>query len=169
MIAHKKNRRIALGPHISLLFEDYNTMKYQVQEMLRTEKIFDAAGIEEELESYNPLIPDGSNWKATMLIEYPDVEQRRIALGKMPGVENTVWIQVEGCERVNAIANEDMERSTEDKAAAVHFLRFELDHQSIAALKAGKTLAIGVDHPEVAHVLNPVAAESTRSLLADLA
>ena len=96
MIAHKKTRRIALGPHVTLLFEDFNTMKYQVQEMLRTEKIFEAAGIAEELESYNPLIPDGSNWKATMLIEYPDVEERRIALGKMPGVENTVWVQVQG-------------------------------------------------------------------------
>lgn len=168
MIAHKKLRRIALGPHITLLFEDFNTMKYQVQEMLRAEKIFEAAGIEEELESYNPLIPDGSNWKATMLIEYPDVEQRRIALGKLAGVENTLWVQVEGCERCPAIANEDMERSTDDKAAAVHFLRFELDPASIAALQSGSSLRIGVDHPEVACELNPVAAEAAASLAADL-
>ena len=168
MIAHKKNRRIALGDHVSLLFEDLNTMKYQVQEMLRTEKIFEAAGIAEELESYNPLIPDGSNWKATMLIEYPDVEERRVALNKMAGVENTVWVQVEGCEKTLAIANEDMERSTEEKAAAVHFLRFELAEDSVAALKAGKHLTMGVDHPEVAFVLDPVHADSTASLVGDL-
>ena len=144
-------------------------MKYQVQEMLRTEKIFDAAGIAEELESYNPLIPDGTNWKATMLIEYADVEERRIALGKLSGVENTVWVQVEGEARSAAIANEDMERSTEDKAAAVHFLRFELDAASITALRSGKALRMGVDHPEVAFELNPVSAASTESLLNDLA
>ena len=168
MIAHKKNRRLALGAHVSLLFEDFNTMKYQVQEMLRTEKIFEAAGIAEELESYNPLIPDGSNWKATMLIEYPDVEQRRVALNNMPGVENTVWVQVEGFEKSLAIANEDMERSTEEKAAAVHFLRFELAADAIAGLKAGKSLAIGVDHPEIAEVLNPVPEASLQSLISDL-
>lgn len=168
MITHKKLRRIALGPNISLLFEDFHTMKYQVQEMLRTEKIFEAAGIAEELESYNPLIPDGSNWKATMLIEYPDVEQRRVALNKLAGVENTVWVQVQGCDRSAAIANEDMERSTDEKAAAVHFLRFELDAASVAALKAGKTLAMGVDHPVVACELNPVGAEAAASLVGDL-
>lgn len=169
VIAHKKHRRVALGPNITLLFEDFTTMKYQVQEMLRTEKIFEAAGIAEELESYNPLIPDGSNWKATMLIEYPDVEERRIALGKMPGVENTVWVQVEGCDRIAAVANEDMERSTDDKAAAVHFLRFELDSQSVTALKAGAALAMGVDHPEVRCEINPVTGDARESLLNDLA
>jgi len=168
MIAHKKTRRIALGQHVSLLFEDFNTMKYQVQEMLRAEKIFEPAGIAEELESYNPLIPDGSNWKATMLIEYADVEERRVALNNMPGVENTVWVQVEGCERIGAIANEDMERSTDEKAAAVHFLRFELSADAITALKAGKSLAMGVDHPEVAQVLDPVPQSSVQSLIADL-
>ena len=169
MIEHKKTRRIALGPHVTLLFEDYLTMKYQVQEMLRTEKIFEAAGIAEELESYNPLIPDGTNWKATMLIEYSDVEERRIALGKLAGVENTVWVQVEGEARSTAIANEDMERSTDDKAAAVHFLRFELDAASIAALRSGKALHMGVDHPEVACELNPVPAAAVDSLVKDLA
>lgn len=169
MIAHKKTRRIALGPHITLLFEDFLTMKYQVQEMLRTEKIFEASGIAEELESYNPLIPDGTNWKATMLIEYSDVEERRIALGKLAGVENTVWVQVEGEARSNAIANEDMERSTDDKAAAVHFLRFELNAASIAALRSGKPLAIGVDHPEVTCELNPVPDAAVKSLVKDLA
>jgi len=168
MIAHKKTRRIALGPHITLLFEDFLTMKYQVQEMLRTEKIFEAAGIAEELESYNPLIPDGTNWKATMLIEYPDVEQRRVALNKLAGVENTVWVQAEGEARSTAIANEDMERSTDDKAAAVHFLRFELDPASIAALRSGKALSMGVDHPEVACELNPVADTAVASLITDL-
>ncbi len=168
MIAHKKTRRIALGPHITLLFEDFLTMKYQVQEMLRTEKIFEAAGIAEELESYNPLIPDGTNWKATMLIEYADVEERRIALSKLAGVENTVWVQVEGETRSSAIANEDMERSTDDKAAAVHFLRFELDPASIAALRSGKALRIGVDHPEIACELNPVPDAAVTSLIKDL-
>lgn len=167
-LAHKKARRIALGPNITLLFEDFITMKYQVQEMLRTEKIFEAAGIAEELESYNPLIPDGTNWKATMLIEYADVEERRVALGKLAGVEHTLWVQVDGCERSNAIANEDMERSTDDKAAAVHFLRFELDTASISALRAGSTLAMGVDHPEVVCKLNPVPAASVESLKNDL-
>lgn len=167
-LAHKKARRIALGPNITLLFEDFITMKYQVQEMLRTEKIFEAAGIAEELESYNPLIPDGTNWKATMLIEYADVEERRVALGKLAGVEHTLWVQVDGCERSNAIANEDMERSTDDKAAAVHFLRFELDTASISALRAGSTLAMGVDHPEVVCELNPVPAASVESLKNDL-
>ena len=168
MIAHKKTRRIALGPHITLLFEDLLTMKYQVQEMLRTEKIFEVAGITEELESYNPLIPDGTNWKATMLIEYSDVEERRIALNKLAGVENTVWVQVEGETRSDAIANEDMERSTDEKAAAVHFLRFELDPASIAALRSGKALLMGVDHPEVACELNPVPPAAVASLIKDL-
>ena len=169
VIEHKKKRRVALGPNITLLFEDFTTMKYQVQEMLRTEKIFEAAGIEEELESYNPLIPDGSNWKATMLIEYPDVEERRVALAKMPGVENTVWVQVDGCAQIAAIANEDMERSTDDKAAAVHFLRFELDSDSVSALKSGASLAMGVEHPEVRCELRPLSDAARASLLADLA
>ena len=137
VMAHKKNRQVPLGDNARLYFEDLLTIKYQIQEMLRIEKVFEAAGIHEELEAYNPLIPDGHNWKATMLIEYSDVEERRIALGKLAGVENTVWVQVEGEARSTAIANEDMERSTDDKAAAVHFLRFELDPSMIAAVQHG--------------------------------
>ncbi len=169
MIAHKKTRRISLGDHITLLFEDYLTMKYQIQEMLRTEKIFEGKEIEEELGAYNPLIPDGSNWKATMLLEYPDVEERRVALAKLGGVEHQVWVEVDGCDRITAIANEDMERSNDEKAAAVHFLRFELDAASVAALKGGAALAMGVDHPEVACELNPLSADATATLLGDLA
>jgi len=169
VIAEKKQRRISLGPHATLLFENFLTMKYQVQEMLRTERIFEAAGIEEELAAYNPIIPDGSNWKATMLIEYPDETQRRAALARMPGVEDKVWVQVAGCSRILAIANEDMERSTSEKTAAVHFLRFELDASSIASLREGATLAMGIDHPELDYSLDPVPGESRNSLIADLA
>ena len=168
VIAEKKQRRISLGPHATLLFENYLTMKYQVQEMLRTERIFEAAGIAEELAAYNPIIPDGSNWKATMLIEYPDETQRRAALARMPGVEDKVWVQVAGCSRILAIANEDMERSTSEKTAAVHFLRFELDATSIERLREGAALAMGIDHPELDYSLDPVPSESRTSLIADL-
>ena len=168
VIAHKQARRLALGEHITLLFEDYLTMQYQVQEMLRTERIFEAAEIEEELESYNPLIPDGSNWKATMLIEYPDVEERKRALAALGGIEHSVWLEVDGGRRSLAIANEDMERSRDEKAAAVHFLRFELDADSVAALKAGAGLRAGVDHPKLATVVDPVPEATRLSLLEDL-
>ena len=169
VLAEKKQRRINLGPHATLLFENFLTMKYQVQEMLRTERIFEAAGIEEELAAYNPIIPDGTNWKATMLIEYPDEAQRRVALARMPGVEDHVWAQVAGCDRILAIANEDMDRSTSEKTAAVHFLRFELDRTSIDKLQQGAELAMGIDHPELDYRLDPIPGESRASLLADLA
>jgi len=168
VIAHKKGRRLSLGPHVSLLFEDFKTMQYQVQEMLRTERIFEAQGIEEELAAYNPLIPDGSNWKATMLIEYPDVEQRRAALAQLVGVEDSLWAQVSGCERIMAIANEDMPRSTAEKTAAVHFLRFELDPASIHALQAGASLAMGIDHSQLNYKLDPLDSAMRATLLSDI-
>lgn len=169
VLAEKKHRRISLGPHATLLFENFLTMKYQVQEMLRTERIFEAAGIEEEIAAYNPIIPDGTNWKATMLIEYPDEAERRVALARMPGVEDKVWVQVEGCNQTFAIANEDMERSTEEKTAAVHFLRFELDPSSIRALQQGAQIAMGIDHPELDYRIAAITDESRKSLLGDLA
>ncbi|MDH3641284.1 MAG: DUF3501 family protein [Gammaproteobacteria bacterium] len=146
VIAHKKPRRVAIGRHATLIFEDALTMKYQIQEMLRIEKIFEAAEIDEELAAYNPLIPDGGNWKATLMIEYPDVEERQRALATMGGIEDTIWVQAEGAAKVYAIANEDMERSTDGKAAAVHFLRFELDPASVTAIKAGAPIKAGIDH-----------------------
>ena len=147
VIAHKKLRNIALGPHATLYFEDRLTMRYQIQEMLRVERIFEAAEIEEELESYNPLIPDGSNWKATFMIEYGDVEERKVALATMGGIEQTVWVRVgETGEKMFAITNEDMERTRDEKAAAVHFMRFELGADEVAALKSGESLFMGIDH-----------------------
>jgi len=147
VLEHKRHRRLALGDHMTLQFEDRLTMQYQVQEMLRIEKTFEAAGIQDELDAYNPLIPDGRNWKATLLIEYPDVEERRAALGVLKGVEQQIWAQVGELPRVHAIADEDMERSTEDKTSAVHFLRFELTAEMVAALRDGAELRVGVSHP----------------------
>jgi len=146
---HKKPRRVALGPHATLYFEDFTTMKYQVQEMLRAERIFDPKEIEEELGAYNPLIPDGSNLKATFMIEYADVDERRVALTELVGVESRVWIEVAGQERAYAVANEDLERSTEAKTSAVHFLRFELTEAAVAAWKDGAAVTVGVDHPRL--------------------
>ena len=153
VIQHKKNRQVFLGPHATLYFEDALTMKYQVQEMLRVEKIFNRAEIQEELDAYNPLIPDGSNWKATFMIEYADVEERAAALARMPGIEHKVWIKVADQDKVYAVANEDLDRSTEDKAAAVHFMRFELGSQAIDTLRAGGALEMGIDHPELPYTV----------------
>lgn len=147
VMAHKKNRKVYLGNHVTLMFEDELTTRYQIQEMLHAEKIFEEEGIQDELEAYNPLVPDGSNWKATMLIEYPDVEQRRQMLRKLKGAEKRVWVQVSGCSRVHAIADEDLEREDEEKTSAVHFLRFELTPDMIRSLKQGAALVIGIDHP----------------------
>ena len=149
IIAHKKNRQVYLGPHATLYFEDALTMKYQIQEMLRVEKIFTAAEIEEELEAYNPLIPDGTNWKATFMIEYADAEERREALTRMAGIEHKVWVSVGDLQRIYATANEDLERSNEEKTAAVHFMRFELNSESIDGAKAGLPVQMGIDHPEL--------------------
>ena len=150
VLAHKKLRQVALGPHATLYFEDQLTMHYQVQEMLRVERIFEAAEIEEELEAYNPLIPNGSNWKATFMIEYGDVEERQRALANMGGIEETVWVQVGGGTKAYAIANEDMERTRDSKAAAVHFMRFELSDQDLAELRQGAAVHMGLDHASLA-------------------
>ncbi len=147
VMAHKKDRTVHLGEHLTLIFEDELTMRYQIQEMLRAERIFEESGIQEELDAYNPLIPDGRNFKATMMLEYSDVEQRRVWLERLIGIEDKVWIQAEGFERVWAVADEDLERENERKTSSVHFLRFELSDEIAAALKAGAALAIGVEHP----------------------
>jgi hypothetical protein len=147
VMAHKKSRRLPIGPHATLYFEDSLTMQYQVQEMLRLERIFEPEGIQQELDVYNPLIPDGSNWKATFMVEHEDIAERRAALARLIGIEKTVWVQVSGCERVYAIANEDLDRATEDKTAAVHFLRFELTPKMITTIKQGATVRAGIEHP----------------------
>ncbi len=168
VLAHKKNRRLALGPNANLYFEDRMTIQYQVQEMLRIEKVFTAAGIEEELEAYNPLIPDGKNWKATFMLEFEDVTERRQRLAELIGVEAHVWMQVAGCERIAPVYNEDMERSDGEKTAAVHFMRFELTDAMIKALKGGATLGAGIDHDAYRQTIDPVPANIVNSLLMDL-
>ncbi|HWN47789.1 MAG TPA: DUF3501 family protein [Steroidobacteraceae bacterium] len=168
VIAHKRNRQLNVGPNTMWLFEDRLTVQYQVQEMLRTERIFEAEGIAEELAAYNPLIPDGSNWKVTFLIEYTDPEVRRVQLEKLRGVEDRCWVQVSGFERVFAIADEDMERENEVKTSAVHFLRFELSAAMSAKLKGGAALSVGIDHPEYQHQISPAPDNVRASLIADL-
>ena len=168
VMAHKKNRNVLLGDHVTLIFEDEQTIRYQVQEMLRAEKIFEEAGIQEELDAYNPLIPDGSNWKATMMIEYEDIEERRRKLTQLVGIEDRVWIQVAGFDRVFAIADEDLERATEEKTSAVHFLCFELGSTMSKALKEGAGLSMGIDHPNYQTKLDPVPPAIRKSLLNDL-
>ncbi len=148
VIDHKKNRRVVIGEHAALYFEDALTMQYQVQEMLRIEKIFEADGIQDELDVYNPLIPDGQNWKATFMVEFSDVEQRKDALARFVGIEQALWVQVEGYDRVHAIANEDLDRSTDEKTSAVHFVRFELTPEMAAAAKTGAAITAGITHPE---------------------
>jgi hypothetical protein len=167
VIAHKKHRRVGIGAHLFLYFEDRLTVQYQVQEMLRIERIFEAKGIEEELETYNPLIPDGSNLKATAMLEYQDVEQRKQQLALLRGIEDQVWIQVDGYEPVYAISNEDLERSNEEKTSAVHFMRFELEPEMITALRSGARLKTGSSHPSCLYSTD-VNTESRKTLLADL-
>lgn len=149
VIEHKKPRRVALTPNATMYFEDFLTLKYQVQEMLRVERLFEPQEIEDELSAYNPLIPDGSNWKGTFMFEYPEVEERRKALARMTGIEHCIWMQVAGCDRIFAVANEDLDRSTDEKTSAVHFLRFELGPDSVAAVKAGADIKMGIDHDEM--------------------
>lgn len=144
---HKAARRLAIGEHAALYFEDRLTMQYQVQEMLRLERIFESEGIQQELDVYNPLIPDGSNWKATFMLEYEDVDERRAALSRLLSIEKTIWMQAEGCDRVYPVANEDMDGETEDKTSAVHFLRFELTPQMVSAIKQGAAVRAGINHP----------------------
>jgi len=169
IIAHKRERTLHIGPNLTLLFEDRETMRYQVQEMLRAERIFEAAGIQDELDAYNPLIPDGSNWKATLLIEFGEVEERREALAKLIGIEDRVWLQVRGQPQVFPIADEDLERETAEKTSSVHFLRFELTSDMVKALKAGAALDAGADHPQYRHSVRPVPDTLRTSLVADLA
>jgi len=168
VLAHKKHRTVALGEHLTLIFEDELTIRYQVQEMLRVERIFEEEGIRGELAAYDPLIPDGSNWKATMLIEYPDVAERQAQLAVLRGIEDKVWIEVAGHARVYAIADEDMDRSNDEKTSAVHFLRFELTPPMIAAMRADSDLAIGVAHPAYAAQIDRVPLAVRSSLAGDL-
>ena len=168
VLAHKKHRKVHLGPNATVYFEDRLTMHYQVQEILRVERIFEPAGIEEELAAYNPLIPDGSNWKATFMVEFDDVEERRVALGQLIGIEDRVWMRVGDAQPVYAIADEDLVRETEEKTSAVHFLRFELTPEMVAALHGGATLAAGVDHPNYVHLVDPLPEQVRAALVADL-
>jgi hypothetical protein len=165
VLAHKRVRTVHLGSHVTLLFEDELTVRYQIQEMLRIEKVFEEDGIRDELDAYNPLVPDGTNFKATMLVEYEDPGVRKEWLARLIGIEDRVWIQVDGCPRVYAIADEDMPRETDAKTSAVHFLRFELGPEMASALRAGAALAIGVDHPAYDAAI-PALPEATRAALA---
>ena len=169
VMAHKKNRQVHLGDHATLYFEDGLTMQYQVQEMLRIERIFEEEGINEELAAYNPLIPDGSNLKATFMVEYEDVEERKAALANLIGIENKVWIQVAGFDKVYPVANEDLERTTEEKTSSVHFLRFEFTPEMIAAAKQGADIAMGIEHENYYVEMNPVANNIRDALVADFA
>jgi len=168
VMTHKKNRLIPIGPNVTLHFEDRLIIQYQIQEMLRAEKIFEADAIQEELDAYNPLIPDGSNWKATMMIEYTDPEERAVALTQLLGIENKVWMQVNGFDKVYPITDEDLERETEDKTSAVHFLRFELTPDMVSAAIKGAAVGLGVSHPAYSHSTNVLADNYRTSLVADL-
>ncbi len=168
VMAHKQNRKVALGPNMTLYFEDRLTMQYQIQEMLRIEKIFETTGIEDELATYNSLIPDGSNWKATFMIEYSDVEERKAALERMIGIEDNIWVQVAGHGKAFAIADEDLEREDATKTSAVHFLRFELTPQMVSSVKSGVAVVIGIDHHEFGQQVDVVEQGNRESLVADL-
>ena len=169
VIEHKRNRSVALGPNATWSFEDRLTMQYQVQEMLRVERIFEADAIQEELDSYNPLIPDGHNWKATFLLEFPDADERRERLSQLKGVEDRSWVQVAGFDRVWAIADEDLERENDDKTSSVHFLRFELSPQMCAQVKAGAAIGVGIDHDNYRHAVASLPQNVRDSLAKDIA
>ena len=168
VMAHKKNRRLPIGPNATLYFEDTLTMHYQVQEMLRAERIFEASGIQEELDAYNPLIPDGSNWKATFMLEYPDEIERQKQLQKLIGIERQIWAQVADFARITPVADEDLERESEDKTSSVHFLRFELTPEMVAAVKQGAAISMGIDHPSYSYAVEPIAQNVRDSLAEDL-
>ncbi|MGE0311561.1 MAG: DUF3501 family protein [Lautropia sp.] len=168
VLAHKRNRTVHAGDHITLLFEDELTVRYQIQEMLRIERIFEEDGIRHEIDAYGPLVPDGRNLKATMLIEYPEVEERRRALAELKGVERRVWLQVEGCDKVWPIADEDLERENDEKTSAVHFLRWDLDDEMAAAMKYGVAVSVGVDHPACRLGGTPLEPAVVAALAADL-
>ena len=166
---HKQTRTVPVGPNATLYFEDRTTILYQVQEMLRAERIFEAEGIQEELDAYNPLIPDGRNFKATFMLEYPDKDERADRLSKLVGIEDQTWVQVEGFEKVYAIADEDLERETEQKTSSVHFMRFELTDEMATAVKnAGASISVGIDHPNYTHAVSPVPGPIRESLAGDL-
>jgi len=169
VIEHKRNRTMQCGPNATWCFEDRLTVQYQVQEMLRIERIFEPEGIADELAAYNPLIPDGSNWKVTLLIEYPDVDKRRVALGQLKGIEDRCWVQVAGHERVYAVADEDLERENDEKTSSVHFLRFELAPAMVAAAKGGAAVSIGMDHDAYRHAIDPLPQAARDALVRDLA
>ena len=169
VLAHKKTRAVHLGEHLTLLFEDELTIRYQIQEILRVEKTFEEEAIQDELDAYNPLVPDGLNWKATLLVEYEDVEERRQALASLKGIEDRVWVQVGNAPRVYAIADEDLERENDQKTSAVHFVRFEFTPSMVSELRRGGALSIGVDHPAYTVTLQEVPEPTRRALLADLA
>lgn len=168
VLEHKRTRIVTIGPNASWCFEDRLTIQYQVQEMLRVERIFEADGIQDELDAYNPLIPDGTNWKATFLIEYPDVAERKAALAKLKGIEDRCWVQVDDLERIYAIADEDLERENEEKTSAVHFLRFELSAAMVAAAKSGAAISVGIDHDNYRHEIRPLPQAIRDSLARDL-
>ena len=169
VLEHKRLRRLAVGPNLTWCFEDRLTIQYQIQEMLRAERIFEPDGIADELAAYNPLIPDGANWKATLLIEFTDVAERQRQLTLLKGIERRCWVEVRGHTAVYAIADEDLERENEEKTSAVHFLRFELTAEMIAALRGGAPLAAGADHERYRHWVNPVPEAVREALIADLA
>lgn len=168
VMEHKRDRRLRLGENATLYFEDHLTMKYQVQEMLRIEKIFEASGITDELDAYNPLIPDGNNWKATFMVEFPEVAERREKLKELVGIQDRVWLQIGDLDKIRPIADEDLQRDNEEKTSAVHFLRFELAPQQIDALKDGAELAAGIDHENYRIEVRPVADNIRKSLQSDL-
>ena len=168
VIAHKRLRNVQVGPNMTWCFEDYTTIRYQVLEMLRAERIFESAGIQGEIDAYNPLIPDGSNWKVTLLLEFPDPDERRIALEKLIGVEDRCWVRVSEMDRVFAVADEDMERENDEKTSAVHFLRFELSASMVEAMKSGASLSLGVDHDHYRHLHGPLPAAVRDALRRDL-
>jgi len=167
-IAHRRRRNVALGEHMTLQFEDERTVRRQIQEMLHIEKIFDEAGIQSEIDAYQALVPDGGNWKATFLLEFPDVDERRERLSQLKGVEDRCWVQVAGCERVYAIADEDLERENDDKTSSVHFLRFELSPQMCAQVKAGAAIGAGIDHDNYRHAVASLPQNVRESLVKDL-
>jgi hypothetical protein len=167
VLEHKSRRRLTIGPNMTWCFEDRLTIQYQIQEMLRAEKVFEPEGIDEELDAYNPLIPDGSNWKATLLLEFPDEAVRRVQLMQLRGVESRCWVHVAGCEKVFAVADEDLPRENDEKTSAVHFLRFELTAPMVSALKNHAALGAGCDHEHYRHTVEPVAERIRASLLGD--
>lgn len=169
VIPHKKKRTVHVGEHVTLIFEDEFTIRYQIQEMLRIEKTFEEEGIVDELDAYNPLVPDGSNFKATMMIEYGDPDERLVALRQLKGIEDKTWVKVDGFEKVFAIADEDLERENDEKTSAVHFMRFELSPSMCEALKSGAALGVGVDHPNYQYAVEEVAPETQVALAGDIA